>query len=166
MVEETNQHQFIKFISRPLFFLSMIFFAYLLSLHCWAFPLVPFFLLLLKEDESLPYGSLGFILLLQDVAWGCWLGTHLFLYGGVSFFIIGYKRFFLSRGFFLIWCFFILLTSILISLRYFLGILSGVSPYPFLRLFYEVAFLSCFFPLCYHFLLTYLRIRKRAAHDL
>lgn len=126
--------------------------AYFFGLQGWALPFLPAFLLVLREEESLPYFSLLGILLLQDVAWGYWLGTHMFLYAGVGLLLRLNKRFILRRGFFLIWATFVFAIYSLVALRYGVGALTVQGSYPFLKFLYEGAFLSCLFPLFFHFL--------------
>lgn len=143
----TFQNQVIRGFLISLVFWSVGFVSYLFGAHNWAFYLVPFFLIALEKPEKIPFFSLGFLLVLQDVACGYWLGTHLFLYGALAFLVISQKRFILNRGFMLIWFFFVLSTFFVLFFRDLLGLMAGQPPHTAFFLLYESLFLSCFFPL-------------------
>lgn len=164
MIQETATKKMLFFLTRIFLFGGLYCTAYLVGLQSWALPFIPFFLILLCEEKKLPSLLLGVILLLQDVAGGYWLGTHLFIYGGVAFLVISQKRFIYSHKFFFTWVIFALVVLVLILARQIMGFWAFHSWPSLTVLFYEFSILSFLFPLFSYFLPQQLH-QKRAANQ-
>lgn len=151
MSSKISSQKYYHFCTRTLLFVLLSLSSYFLGIQGWSLLFIPFFLTLLSEEKKLPSFFLGALLLLQDVACGFWIGTHLILYGGFGLFILLQKRFILSHRFLASWLFFITLLLLLIACRQILGygILSAWPPPKVLI--YEITFVSLLFPLFAYF---------------
>lgn len=164
MIQDTVKKKIFSFLMRVFLFGGLFCAAYLVGIQGWALPFIPFFLILLCEEKKLPSLVLGLILFLQDVAGGYWLGTHLFLYGGLAFLVMSQKRFVHSHKFLFTWIFFILMVFVLILARQIMGFWAFQSWPSTTVLFYEFTILGFLFPLFSYFLPQQLH-QKRAANQ-
>lgn len=164
MIQDTVTKKIFSFLMGIFLFGGLFCAAYLVGVQGWALPFIPFFLILLCEEKKLPSLLLGFILLLQDVAGGYRLGTHLFLYGGLAFLVMSQKRFAFSHKFLFTWVFFSLAVLILILARQIMGFWAFHFWPSLMVLFYEFSILCSLFPLFSYFLPQQLN-QKRAANQ-